>query len=149
MESREIYVGMGEIEKATFPDMLRSGGLGPCVAVAFYHPQSRSGYLLHEHYTDEAKLEANLAILKRDYGDLSSLLVFATGNSLSSYGNGNAEQTHFDLCIRRQVEQMLARHFTKSQIRVEWLPDQHSGELYLDTATGNFKVEKEPFEDFF
>ena len=71
METEEIYVGMGDLKKALYPNILCSGGLGPCIAVAVYHPATRSGYMLHEHHAD---IEAKIKEIQEDYRDLSDNL---------------------------------------------------------------------------
>ncbi|MEK6905862.1 MAG: hypothetical protein AABX24_05670 [Nanoarchaeota archaeon] len=138
MEVEEIEVGMGELKKAFYPNFLCSGGLGPCIAVAVYHPATRSGYMLHEHHAD---IEAKIKEIKRDYRDLSRVRVYVTGNSL--FSDFDAEQKAFERSFRADVEKIISQYFNQRQTKIQWLADNHCGELYLYTSSGKFIVDSE------
>ena len=142
METEEIYVGMGDLKKALYPNILCSGGLGPCIAVAVYHPATRSGYMLHEHHAD---IEAKIKEIQEDYRDLSRVRVYVTGNSLLS--SDDAEQRVFERSFRADVEKIINLYFNQKQTKFDWLADNLCGELFLYTASGKFIVDSENLAD--
>jgi len=142
METEEIEVGMGELKKALYPNILCSGGLGPCIAVAVYHPATRSGYMLHEHHAD---IEAKIKEIQRDYRDLSRVQVYVTGNS--SLSSLDTEQRAFERYFRVDVEKIINQYFNQRQTTFEWLADNLCGELYLYTSSGKFIVDTENLAD--
>ncbi len=142
MEAEEIEVRMGELKKAFYPNILCSGGLGPCIAVAVYHPATRSGYMLHEHHAD---IEAKIIEIKRDYRDLSRVRVFVTGNSL--FSDFDAEQRAFERSFRADAERIINQYFNQRQTKIQWLADNLCGELYLYTSSGKFIVDSEKVDD--
>lgn len=142
MEAEEINVGMGELKKALYPDILCSGGLGPCIAVAVYDPVTRSGYMLHEHHPN---IEAKIKEIQKDYQDLSRVQVFVTGNSL--FSDFDAEQTAFERSFRADVEKIISQYFNQRQTEIQWLADNLCGELYLYTSSGKFIVDSENLDE--
>ncbi|MDO8510725.1 MAG: hypothetical protein Q7S55_01015 [Nanoarchaeota archaeon] len=143
MEAEELYVEVGEMTKAHSPDSLWTDGLGPCIAVAVYDPVTKSGYLMHA--LPHTSLEPKIEEMSKDYGDLSRLRVFVTGNSMSFY-NG-IRQDKFDLSERSYVEGIMTKYFNKRRTTIQWLPDNHCGELHLDTSTGKFKAGSETMDE--
>lgn len=141
MEVEEINVGVGEMNKAYSPDILRTEGLGPCIAVAVYDPVTESGYMIHA--LPHTSLESKIKEIRDDYGDLTRLRVFVTGNSLSLNSCQGAEQGGDDLSDRPYVEGIIKRNFNRRRIKIQWLPDCHCGELCLDTSTGKFRAGSE------
>lgn len=136
MHSEEIIVEQFEMKKANFPDILRSGGLGPCIAIGLYDSKTRSGYMMHEvDYTD---LDRKIREIKRDYCDLRRLKIFVVGNSLDSLGS--EEQREYEISKRPHIEQILKKYFQGSQLQIKWMHDNHCAELFLDTSTGIFKL---------
>ncbi len=119
-----------------------SGGLGPCIAVAVYHPATRSGYMLHEHHAD---IDAKIKKIKDDYRDLSRVRVFVTGNSWLS--SDDAEQRAFEKSSRADVERIINLYFNQKQTKFDWLADNLCGELYLYTSSGKFIVDSENLAD--
>ena len=144
MEAEQIYVEVGEMTKAQSPDTLWTDGLGPCIAVAVYDPVTKSGYMMHTFL--HVSLEPQIQKIKNDYGDLSRLRVFVTGDSMSLYG-GVRQDDDFDLSGRSYVEEIITNYFDKRRTTIQWLPDDQCGELHLDTSTGKFKVESERLEE--
>ena len=138
-ESDMVEVEMCSMEKGEYPAVLQSGGLGPCIAIGFYDPKTRSGYMMHEPGMRHTDLSGRIQQIKRDYGGLSKLEVFVTGNSLSS--NDDDTQREYVRSDRLFVEKIIKKYFRKSQVQIQWLPDNHIGELYLDTTTGQFSLE--------
>ena len=139
MSPNVIKVEDSEMKKANYPDTLRSGGLGPCIAIGVYDPKSKSGYMMHEGNFQYEDLDGAIQVIERDYGDLSSLKVFATGNSLSSYDD-DEEQREYEIANRPFVEQILNKYFQASQLQIEWMPDDVTADLYLYTSNGEFDL---------
>ena len=144
--SQEIDVRQLEMKKANFPDTLLAD-LGPCIAIGVYDPKTRSGYMMHEPHFQYANLDGKIDEIRRDYGDLTRLKVFAAGNSLAS--DDHAEQREFERSNRQYVEQTLRKYFQDSQLQIRWMPDDHSCGLYLHTSTGEFELDVDSLDEMF
>jgi hypothetical protein len=138
MYPEDINVDSLEMKKANYPDTLSSGGLGPCIAIGVFDPKTRSGYMMHEPHFRSVDLDGKINEIRKDYGDLTRLRVFATGNSLSSYESEG--QRKFERSNRLYVEQTLRKYFRDSQLQIRWMPDDHNVVLFLDTSTGEFEL---------
>lgn len=136
MHSEDIKVEPFEMKKANSPDILESGGLGPCIAIGVYDSKTKSGYMIHE--LDYADLDRKIREIKRDYCDLRRLKIFVVGNSLDSFGS--KEQREYEISKRPCIEQTLRKYFQDSQLQIRWTPDDYCAELFLDTSTGEFKL---------
>jgi hypothetical protein len=140
MNQKEIEVPMFEWRRVEYPDILKSGGLEPCIAIGLYDPETRSGYGYHyipgSRYTELRKM---IASARNVYHDLSGLAVFIGGNSLDS--DEDADSLESSLAERLRIRKLLGRYFKDSQIQVRWLPNDSSGELFLDTMAGEFRFE--------
>jgi len=145
----QIDVEMFEMEKAECPDILASGGLGPCIAIGVYDLQSKSGYMMHDPQFEEEDLEERIKIIREDYKDLSRLSLFVAGNAFSAgleLGKAGFKGIPREriYASRELVINFLKKYFKDSQMKVQWLPDNYTGELYLDTSTGKFTFESSP-----
>jgi hypothetical protein len=78
---QEIIVEMFEYEKAKAPNSLKSGGLGPCIAVGAIY--NKKGYLVHTCSGGESdpNLEQMLVDLKKDVKDATKLKIYVAGGS--------------------------------------------------------------------
>lgn len=141
---RTIEVDEFEMRKAFFPDILKAGGLCPCIAIGIYDPQTKSGYMMHEPSFRYANLDTKIQEIRADYGDLSKLKVFAAGNSLSS--EDDEQQREREKAERSFVEHVLKKYFTGEQIHIEWTADDMIAELILDTSEGKFYLEIMTFD---
>ena len=145
INQEDIEVDQFEMKKAHYPDILRSGGLGPCIAIGVYDPNTRSGYMMHEPHFQYAKLDEKIQKILRDYKDASRLKIFVAGNSLSSHDDNT--QRGFEMSNRPHVERCMKKYFQDSQVRIQWVPDDHCAELYLDTSTGKFTLDAPSLEE--
>ena len=140
MSGKEVIVKSGRgMVKGYSPDLIRSGGLGPCIAVGIYDYFSKSGYMMHEVDYSCIDFGSKIEMLKRDYGSLNNLKVFAAGNSIFSLDK--LEQKDLELSSRYFVEEMLVKYFPVGNIEFNWLDDDVVGELFLDTKTGIFSLD--------
>lgn len=140
MSPRKIKVSMLKMKKANYPDTLWSGGVNTCIAIGFYNPDQRNGYMLHHPDMHHFDLEGAIGRIQQNYGTLSKLKVFVTGNSLTS--DDDEDQRRYELEDRPYVEKTLAKYFQEKQLEIQWLPDDYWAELSLDTSTGEFRFEK-------
>jgi len=149
--SSEIEVDMGEMEKTENPDILFAG-FGPCIVIGFYNPKTKSGYMIHDPHIQTINLSAKIDLIKKDYGDLSKLKVFVTGNSFfRDPGEPIREarvRKELEKRDRLYIEAILKKYFKTSQIKYEWLPDEYEATLSLHTDTGRFELESEPRKRF-
>jgi hypothetical protein len=131
----------GLVAKA--PRKLFSGGLGPCCAVAFYSRKKRLGYMIHANImTDSEWISAFQYGISSMNENPCDLVVVAGGNSLWSYDDD--EQREYEFSIRISIIRNLLRIFDLTQLNFFWAPENHMGELILDTQTGLFIWQWEP-----
>ena len=145
MHSEYIKVEQFEMKKANSPDILRSGGLGPCIAIGIYDSKTKSGYMMHGLDFQSDDLDGKIQEIKKDYGNLTELQIFAVGNSLDSFDN--EEQREYEIINRPFVEQILRKYFQDSQLQIKWIHDDHCAELFLDTSTGEFELDIQSLDE--
>jgi len=136
MDQELIEIEMGIPRKAEYPDILYSGGVGPCITVGLWHPSQRVGYMIHDHDLDTG-LPALLTDVERECKNLSDMQVCAVGASLYVDLPDTKEDMQEMLKGSKDfVEKTLADKFSK--IQFHWLEPGHEAELYLDTMMGKF-----------
>ncbi len=139
VEQREIVVGIDEFRKATCPDVLKSGGLGPCIAIGVYNPSDRSGYMLHEADPQTTNyLMEFLRTIEADYGGMDGLRVRVGGNSLSNADTIDRSLREYQKCNRIYVKNTLLNYFERRRIIFRRAPDDNNCELVLDLQKGSF-----------
>lgn len=144
--TREIKVEMNEgMKKVRYPNILRSGGLGPCVAFALYDARTRSGYMAHDLEFHSFEMEKRLKLIKKDYGSIARLQVYVTGNSI--WSKDNQDQRDFEMRERELYESFLRKNFVERRTYVDWSPPDIMRELILDTKVPEFRVEDINFDD--
>ena len=132
--------GIPSTRRVSSPDALKSGGVGPCIAIAVYDPLTQSGYMMHEASFILADLGDTLRKIERDYGGLKRLKVCAFGSGIPSSLLPGTLPDLADriLEIRAFVEATLREYFDESQIKTRWLEKGWVGELFLHTSSGQF-----------
>ena len=131
----EYRLEIGEGRAASAPDIMRSGGLGPCIAIAAYDPRTRSGYMVHEPAPGKQELAAFVQVVENAYGGLERVRVFAAGGALDPYPM-LPELTGMIDESRKIVEDALRKRFGR-RARFSW----GECELFLDLKRGRFNVE--------
>lgn len=145
-----IVVDTFKAKKAYSPDSLRSGGLGICIAIGVYDPQTSSGHMIHHFAFSNYFGELALFIhrLLQNYGDLSRLHVVAVGGArqtVGRYDEGLGEINDIDLNpqvlgSRSVVEDTIITYFANAEVYIEWTPLDGCRELYLETESGTFSI---------
>jgi len=121
------------------PNLLSSGGLGPCIAIAFYDSNSKKGFMIHSPHMKSEDLDSKINELKQELGSLYKVKVFVCGASIdSSFDSEEMEALKSD---RIYVSDLLGKYFKKGNIKIKWSPNDSVAELTLDTATGKFDFE--------
>ena len=125
---KDIHVGQDVgIVKGSYPDRLCSGSCQPCIAVAAYDSDSRTGYMMHKaNMFNENALVHFISALKKDYGSLEGLMLKAVG------GSRDIKSKDEVLMNREYVEDMLKENFREEQYTITWLETWEACELYLD-----------------
>ena len=140
MKRNLIFLDMFDFEKVIYPDVISSGGLGPCIAVGFYNSKLKEGYMVHEPcFHDSKSLDRIINSIKSDGTNLNDLTVYATGNSISCYDDET--QKKYNLADRVYVESVLKSFFSKSQLTIKWAKKDTTSELYLDTLKEQFLLQ--------
>ncbi|MCW3084226.1 MAG: hypothetical protein JWP12_1592 [Bacteroidetes bacterium] len=130
----DITIEMGEDAKAESPQIISSGGMGPCISVAISDPIGKCGYMRHQSNPEN----------DNDLEDfiIKSLAECSNVNIVKVYAAGGAEGEDADhvLDSRKYVLELLSKYFIKSQIKIKWSKHEGVAELVLDTGKGKFKV---------
>lgn len=143
---KEVYVEMFLMEKEFYPNILNSGGLGPCVAIGIYNPNERSGYMIHHPMPYKDNLNSFFKVIKKDYKNTSNLKIYVTGNSPSETDDLTQDE-HYSL--RTLVEESIENNFESSKLRYDWTDDLNCiTSLILDLEKEKFSVEREYLERY-
>lgn len=127
------------IVKANFPDTLEAR-MGPCLVIAVYDPITKSGYMIHEAAFTEQGLDSYLKIIQEDYGDLSRVKVFATGNMMRGL---DEIERNIGVISSSVAEALIEKYFEKSKTTIRWMLEK-SCTLYLHLLTGKFELDTSP-----
>ena len=131
-----IKVEFMEEDKAESPDVLRSGGLGPCIAIGVYDPLTKAGYMAHHQCFSEADLASFNRWVQSDCEDLARLHVVAVGAGYAD--DEEPDIQYITTASRALVESTIKTFYAGAQIFIEWTPDDKTNELILNTLTGTF-----------
>lgn len=132
-----VTAAMDETKKAQAPDVLCSGGVGPCIVIAIHDPVTQSGYMSHDPEFNQQSLDVFINTVQKDYRDLSRVRVMAYGGSMSMWKVSD-RAFGAELELRDSVEDALNNLFSASQLQIHWLRPAMNGALYLYTETGEF-----------
>jgi hypothetical protein len=123
----EIKVDMNEYKTTTAPNILTSGGLGPCICVGAIY--KKKGYMTH-FVTGAGLCELNRLLddLKRDVKTKSSLKVYVAGGELRGAKINSVDETQIE--YRKLTLDRIADYgFKTTEVRWNW-PDS-TQELFL------------------
>ncbi|MBR9692270.1 hypothetical protein GOV06_05805 [Candidatus Woesearchaeota archaeon] len=134
---QEEIIVKDDWRKASNPDILKSGGLGPCIAIGVYDPNTKTGYMVHIPGMSDENLSKFLEVVKNDYPNLDDLIVEAFGAGMDDCED--KEYHEYLKLDRKYVEKKLSKLF--KNLVCDWLPNNCVGELILDTHTGEFDTE--------
>lgn len=135
MEPQIIEVEINEWEKASSPDVLYSGRLGPCIAIAVYNPKTHTGYMLHDSNPNLMGLTSDFFdIIKAENPDFSKMRAFIAGGDTSFPGYDPRDAIE----SREYVERIVKEMFTRHKFKILWSPYGYAAELSLNTKNGRF-----------
>jgi hypothetical protein len=139
MQQNTIVIEQQESGSATYPDILTSGGLWPCIAIGILDTKKRVAYMLHE---PNASVDENIKpflnqILSKHKKE--NLKVYVTGGRVLK--EEDETQRRYVAEQKSYVEEILKQTFEYEQITFNWA-DNFFCELIIDTATGEFIVEE-------
>lgn len=139
MEDKELEID--ESGRVNYPNVISSGGLGPCIAVGIYDKKSRSGYMMHKAGADN---DNDLEIFIQDTLKSTTkedLEVWVCGGVIDVDDEDELDVTH----ARTFVSNLIEKYFKKEQVTLKWAKSRTSSELILNTETGKFTIEKRPY----
>jgi chemotaxis receptor (MCP) glutamine deamidase CheD len=139
MEDKELE--MDESGRVNYPNVISSGGLGPCIAVGIYDKKSRSGYMMHKAGADNDK---DLEVFLRDTLKSTTkedLKVWVCGGVIDVDDGDEADVQS----ARNHVINLIEEYFEKEQVSINWAKPRTITELILNTETGKFTIEKRPY----
>lgn len=138
MDQQLVELEIGVAGRAAYPDILYSGGIGPCITVGLWHPSQRAGYMIHDHSL-ESTLPALLSGLEKEGKKLSTMHACVVGASLYVDLPDTREEMQKLLQGNKDfVERTLGSKFPKKNLQFHWLEPHYEAELYLDTGLGKF-----------
>lgn len=133
----------GGIASAVSGETLKSGGLGPCIAIGIFNPIKLKATMLHEaNFAMDNELDNILEEVIADLGNKKRLIVHVIGNSIST--NEGKEQKEYQIANREYVEDILANYFDPSQVTIEWTEPNNTSELTIEIDEGRFEVNTIP-----
>lgn len=138
-------LNQGEYGKVKSPEVIASGGLGPCIAIGIYDKKRKCGYMIHADNAHYNKVVTDL---------LNRILVKSKLNNLTIYVAGGGANSNDDdyasvMESRDYVTEELRSRFNSDQITIEWNKHNDTHELFLDTSNGKFYNENSNEEDDF
>ena len=148
-EPNKIKVDMNEYKKANAPDILTSGGLGPCICVGAIY--NKKGYMTH--FVPGAglyELDQLLDDLKRDVKRKSSLKIYVAGGELEPINENRPidktkENNETQIEYRKLTLDRIADYgFKPAEVRWGW-PDS-SQELSLILSENRAEYEEDLIE---
>lgn len=126
-----------QIKRASPPEILTTDELGPYMGIAIYDPETGISYVINLPNLQKIDYDLNQKIrgIKEEYLSPERLEVVATGNSMNFRYPDIREKQKND---RKYVENTLGKNFNQDNIRIEWMPNNYTAELIMNTS------EKEP-----
>jgi hypothetical protein len=140
-----IEVDLYNYKKAEAPDILTSGGLGPCIAVGAIC--GNQGFLAHYLSYGTIPLDLDLLLADLQSVNKSQLEIYVAGAGLDGAASRESDEGVLEgrkLCLDRIAQ----AGFTENIKKIQWNPGNHIQELTLDLATGNALYEEDPLSDF-
>lgn len=150
-DMKEIKVGVNEYKKATAPDILDSGGLGPCIAVGAIY--GKKGYMVHwVPGTILEELDKLLKDLKKGVKDLSKLDIYIAGGGIDPDEEDEEEEKivleERELCL----EKIADAGFSENIRKVQWAKNASKPNSYQCLTlllSENKAVYEEEFDENF
>jgi|ETNmetMinimDraft_20_1059909.scaffolds.fasta_scaffold72068_2 hypothetical protein len=141
-EPETIEVSQGDGWKITkAPNVIETTGLGPCVGVIVYSPESKEAMVGHFIDPRVDNLSGMLDEAIKRYPDTTKLKVYVGGQAPDT-----DDAPHFteDKAVRAFVKQQLESHgFQNSQITTRYQNSNDSTILRIDTSTGSVDYDEE------
>ena len=136
----EINVEQFEYKTAQAPNILYSGGLGPCIAMGAIY--GKKGYMFHTPSLDHTPelLDSMIADLNREVADKRELSVYIAGGEI----NPEDEETFVDIrnCRKTLIERLEKEGLTKNIRKLRWNPTNHIQNLKLLLSKGKGIIEE-------
>jgi len=139
----EIKVDILGYERARAPDILESGGLGPCIAVgAIYGDQ---GYMVHclSVNSELIPLDNLLSDLRKNVQDLDNLRIYIAGAGIDS----NDEYEREIMAGRKKTLDKITDAGYRERVIIKWAKGDSIQELILDLSKGEVIYEETLLED--
>lgn len=144
---RAVKLEQGDLRSTTSPNLIRSGGLGPCIAIGAYNHILKKGYMVHDPCPSvSGMIPRFIEKVTRKCGDISEVVLYATGAAPEKIPPDLKENIEEN---REFVRTELLKFFKPEQVIFDWTDMGYSNELFLDTRTGEFYTDPRAnnFED--
>jgi hypothetical protein len=122
------------------PEIISSGGLGPCIAIGIYHKRKKKGYMLHVACPSaSASAETFLDHVIKETKNTETLKVYVCGSSIERRdGRESVEDANQD---REFIKELINEKLKTRNTEFNWAPSDATTELFLDVQNGEFSVE--------
>lgn len=137
---KTIEVDQGEVKKAQPPDVVETGGLGPCVGIFIYDPVTKQAIAAHftDPIQDEKIFSEMLDEVDQIFPDKQRLRVYIGGG-------GPLEEESLDETKETRSfvkEEIKRRGFQKAQVKIRWTDDSlETVQMRLTTETGEVEYD--------
>lgn len=134
-----MEIEQGQYGNVDFPDSIKSGGMGPCIAVGIYDKINEKGYMIHEANAHANRNMEEFLSLVHDNTKPRNLKIYVTGACFEKADDDNTIIQTKE--ARDYVESIIKKKFKGSKVKINWSINDSNTELELDTITGKFFVD--------
>ena len=147
IEQEEIKVEQFEYIKTEAPNILISGGLGPCIAIGAIY--ENKGYLAHYPYYLSGEKLINLLLddLDKDVKDIKKLRIFIAGAGIDTIDYLDIKED-IEKNKKNTLEKIANSKYKGANIETRWARGNSTQELILDLYKNEVTYEEEFDEDY-
>jgi len=145
----DVTLNQGESSQVSSPEVIASGGLGPCIAIGIFDSGKKIGYMIHEaNALHDGNIPAFLdTILEKSKS--KNLILYAIGGGMIPKTMDGWEYTNEEIfAARAYAQREIEKRFDPNNVTIEWNDSMSTVELYLDAGAGEFNIEILYPEDF-
>ena len=142
----DVQLSINEYKEVRSPQVISSGGLGPCIAVGVYHKSKKKGYMLHAaRPSGSAITEQFLDLVVEQTKNSAALSVYICGSSVERIDGEDGVDEAFE--DREFVEDTVRQKLNTENIEINWASKDSTAELFLDSKNGEFFFEELPNDE--
>lgn len=137
----DVAVDLGEWSQASGDETIGSFGVGPCIALAVYNPDTHEGFVGHSFGNGEYTLEDMLKSISDRVQDPGRLQAWLTGGEIIPFPG---EDEDYEDVTRENAVKLLWEHgIPDNKIRESWVDggeNDNAADIVLDCSTGTCTI---------